>query len=239
MVLAPGPEQRTTDYLTFVDLPLEENVSRYMRDFRGRVVQAPHAPVQADMKPEGKAATRRRNQIIRQQQKQLGEGFRRLDELFQQNPAGDPHPAADSCVVPRADRQDLAPVLLDFSQRAEHFEQQMLTDIHTELAMGGLPRARQLMVDAPYIPAEAVEEYMRTGMVILDDYGPVPREVWEDAKHRVDSAIEREMTGGAPIPRNTAPVRPAAVKPRMGLGLTRGILAAALLATMGTDKPKE
>lgn len=100
----------------------------------------------------------------------------------------------------------------------------------------GSPRAdRQEIawVESNPQPDESWVKLRHAPMVIVDDIGEVPPEVWKDAKQRLDDAIARQLAGGV-VPVNTA-------KPRhIGrLGLTRGILAAALLATMGTDKPKE
>lgn len=182
---------------------------RYLKDMRGRVVKAPEYRPSGDQNPAGKAATRRRKQILKQQQKQLDAGFEKLDELLLTE--SNPQPS-ESWV-----------------------QRQFVNELADNVVMSS-----PLMDEATQ--AAVAKELSRTGMVIVDDYGPIPREVWdataERAKRRLDQDLEHAMAGG-PIPVNVAPARPAAVKPRMGLGLTRGILAAALLVTMGTYKPKE
>lgn len=73
------------------DDPTEGIAMKYVKDMRGRVVQAPTYRPSGDQNPEGRAAKRRRKQLERK------------------NPPAEVQHAADSSKPPEAVSQDIAP----------------------------------------------------------------------------------------------------------------------------------
>lgn len=117
------------------------------------VAQPDPPPPQADQRPDGKAAIRRRKQMER---KNL--------------PAEVQH-AADSCDPSRADRQDLA---------RQAYERAL--DISPELLEETV--------------REVTAELHKSGMVIIDDAGVVPREVWAIDPAKQQPLPDREFWDG-------------------------------------------
>lgn len=261
----------------------------YVKDLRGRVVKAPEYKPSGDQNPDGKAARRRRKQMERQLQKQVGpiELMDRLETSIRhsdvttcdgcgldatdacphcqaatcgkcsvcehgpQNLLAEVQHAADSSEVPRADRQDLAHNLI-VDRCLDGGAIHTWTDDDGEIRQRYVPESElrfpveqgkvTLGVDPGSPEGDMSTVAIRKGntITILDEASQVPQHVWDemgaDVSRRINERIAAELGGGTPPPVNKVVTRKGR---RMGLGLTRGILAAALLATMGTDKPKE
>lgn len=129
---------------------------------QGRVVKAPQysRPPLADANPEGKAARRRRKQMERQLQKQVGP-----IELL----------ACDACGLEATGRCPHCQALTcGFCDSCEHSQQnrahvwERIADSSGSHRPDRQDLARLPIVDAPYIPADQVEAAKLTGMVLAD-----------------------------------------------------------------------
>lgn len=109
-----------------------------------------------------------------------------LSEPPPQNHAPEEETAADSCDPPRAERQDLAPVMQDEVQERLAQYHRMMETLTPEQVASIAAEVKHHAIPYQFSDPEVLEETVREvtaelrekGMVIIDDVGVVPPEVW-------------------------------------------------------------
>lgn len=162
--------------------PSEREIRRQerLRTLTGRPLQV-HKTAQADTKPEGRAAKRRRKQMLRQGTKALEALGLPLDLMatvnpttrtvrIRQNPAPELNSAEDSSEAPRADRQEVA------SEEFREQVRQQLVEAGFSADTARHAEAAAFDTLAPFVkplPEVSGEEYARQSITF-----PAPPPVW-------------------------------------------------------------
>lgn len=227
-------------------------MSNYLKDMRGRVVKAPEYRPSGDQNPEGRAAKRRRKQMERKNPAARGD------------PAADSveAPRADRQELVRRAYEQMGQGIVDAVEEGQanrlrckmecawgQMEQPVAGGYFSE---PGRSDVRDIFVgvDQARPDDDVTTVTLRQGhtMLVVDEASQVPQHVWDAVATKAKAAVEKQIEDAmsvAPVEstnRHEERVVHMPVPNKVRIGGRRfgtSILAAALIAMMGTETPKK